>query len=90
LGEDHVTEHGSKVGRLERHEVQVHTCMQSVPKLTVRGFQEQVRAALHDQPLTAAGAAFSNPKLLNSNTPLLEDGATYVGSSLFLVWAQAA
>lgn len=90
LGDDQVTDHGTKTQRFERHEVAVHVCVQGKPKLTVRGMQELVRAALHDQPITAPGAVLSKPKALNSTTPLLDDGATYVGTTLFEIFAQDA
>ncbi|WP_174286634.1 DUF3168 domain-containing protein [Sphingomonas bacterium] len=90
LGDDNVTQIGSKTHRVERHEVSIHVCMQSTSKLIVRGYQEQVRAALHDQPIAADGASLSNPVALNQNTPLLDDGATYVGSSIFAIIAQDA
>lgn len=88
LGDDQVTQIGSKTKRLERHEVAIHVCMQSTTKLQVRAAQELVRAALHDQPIAAAGAKLSNPKISNQSTPLLEDGATYVGTQIFVVLAQ--
>ena len=90
LGDDQVTDVGGKHSRLERHEVAVHVCMQEVSKLEVRAKQELVRAALVDQPLTAPGAILSTPDQLNMSTPLLEDGATYVGVNTFLIYAQPA
>jgi hypothetical protein len=88
LGDDQITDHSPKSGRMERHEFAVHVCMQSVTKLQVRAIQELVRAALHNQPLAADGASLTNPRALNMSTPLLDDGATYVGSQLFTLFAQ--
>lgn len=88
LGDDQVTEIGAKGDRFERHEVAVHVCMQSVTKIVVRGKQELVRVALHDQPIAADGAILSEPQQLSLNTPIMEDGATYVGTQIFLIFAQ--
>ena len=90
LGDDQVTDVSSKDGRIERHEPAIHVCMQSTTKLAVRAMQALVHAALHDQPIEAPGAVLSNPKARNQSTPLLEDGATYVGSQIFLIFAQDA
>lgn len=90
LGDDQVTNHGTKSHRLERHEVSIHTCFQSVPKLAVRTAQDLVRAALEDEPITSDGAVLSNPQLITSSTPLLDDGATYVATTIFGIFAQDA
>ena len=90
LGDDTVTQLGSKFTRLERHEVAIHVCAQSTTKLTVRGFQHLVRAALQDQEITAPGASLSRPEALNQTTTLLDDGSTYVGTQLFVILAQDA
>ena len=90
LGDDAVTQLGSKTERLERHEVSVHVCMQSTTKLIVRGIQEQVREALQFQPIAAPGAKLSAPEALHQIANLLDDGATYVGSQLFVILAQDA
>ena len=88
LGDDLVRQIGSKTKRLERHEVSVHVCMQSTDKLTVRGNQELVRAALQDQPLSAPGVKLSRPEAGEQTTTLLDDGSTYVGTQLFVILAQ--
>ena len=90
LGDDTISQIGSKTSRLERHEVAIHVAMQSTTKLNVRAVQEMVRAALDGQPLTAAGAALSKSEALSQTTSLLEDGATYLGSQLFVILAQEA
>lgn len=90
LGDDTVTQLGTKDHRLERHEVSIHVCMQSTTKLNVRAAQELVRAALQDRPIAAAGAVLGKPEALNQTTTLLEDGATYVGTQLFVILAQDA
>lgn len=90
LGDDQVVDQGSKDGRLERHEVAIHVCEQSTTKLAVRSKQALVTATLDRQPLTAPGVLFSDPRQTSMNTPLLEDGATYVGTNTFEIWAQPA
>lgn len=88
LGDDQVTDVGTKTRRLERHEVAIHVCMQSTTKIEVRAVQELVRATLDRQPLPSTNAKFSNPRAPHMNTPLLEDGATYVGGQIFTCFAQ--
>jgi hypothetical protein len=55
----------------------------------VRADQEKVRAALHLARPIVAGAEFGRIRFVNANTPLLDDGATYVGNSVFSVLAQS-
>ena len=90
LGDDQVTEIGTKDSQFEQHDFAVHVCMQSTTKLIVRGYQELVRAALHHQPITAPGAIISSPVAQNASTPLLDDGATYIGSQTFQAFLQPA
>ena len=56
----------------------------------MRAAQDLVRAALEDEPITSDGAVLSNPQLITSSTPLLDDGATYVATTIFGIFAQDA
>jgi len=90
IGEGDFSEEGGKGERLERHEVMVLTVVRGPGKLPLRAVQEQVRAALHDRPLTAAGASLSSPSIVSTSDQLLEDGETYAGTQQFVIWAEPA
>ena len=88
VGEDVTTDESTKTERYERHEVTVSVCIQGASKKPLRAIQEQVRGALVGTSIAAAGCAFSKPVLLTSNDKLLDDGATYVGTQQFLIFAE--
>ncbi|MEG3144219.1 DUF3168 domain-containing protein [Sphingomonas sp. RT2P30] len=90
LGDDQVTEVGGKDASIEEHTVAIHVIYQSTTKLTVRAAQDLVKGALHLQPITAAGAKLSNPTFQSGNLVLMDDGATYVGTQNFKLFAQPA
>jgi len=91
LGEDQVTPLGAKGEQIEQHDFAVHICMQSTTKIVVKVMQEMVRARLVDGALIADDRAiFSRPELTSASAPLLEDGATYVGTQIFFIIAQPA
>jgi hypothetical protein len=88
LGPDATTEEGGKGTRFERHEVTINVVFQGSGKMAAKAAQEKVRGALHDQAISATGAALSRPRQLHSSLELQEDGVTYVGTQIFLIFAQ--
>jgi hypothetical protein len=90
LGDDQVTDLGSKTRALERHDVAIHVCRQSSTILQVRADQAKIRAALDRQKIEIAGAEISRTRAPHMSTPILEDGATYVGSQSFSCFVQPA
>jgi vacuolar-type H+-ATPase subunit F/Vma7 len=88
IGEDIVTDLSDKLDRFERHEVSISVCIQGASKKPLRAIQEQVRTALVGASITAAGCSLSKPQQQTMNDVLLDDGATYVGTQHFLIFAQ--
>jgi hypothetical protein len=91
IGEDDVDPTiGGKGERFERHELTILTVVQGPGKRPLRLLQEQVRAALDNRPITAAGANLSDPVFLSVTDQLLADGLTYYGEQRFLIFAEPA
>lgn len=90
LGDDQEADVGGKDAIFGEHTVAIHVCYQSTTRLTVKAAQSLVKSALHLQPISATGAILSKPTFLNGNLVLLDDGATYVGTQTFKIFAQPA
>ncbi len=87
FGEISSTEIGSKDASVERCDLSIHVEVTGSSREPMRALQAKVKAALHDRPITAAGALLSATQLQNTSGQPTDIG-TILGTQVFLVIAQ--
>lgn len=79
---------GGKDGGLDKATFDIWTYSRQPNRTQLYAMQALVRARLDGQPITAAGYILSNPVELLSESDMLEDGETYVGTQRYELIAQ--
>jgi hypothetical protein len=81
---------GGKGSDAERHEVTIRSVVAGTSKKALSAVMQQVKAALHNQPLTAAGFVISPAVLTSSSEARDPDEGVLIGTQQFLAFVQAA
>ena len=89
IGEDVVEQIGAKGDRFERHSLTINTMDEGSSRRRLLAIQEEVRAALDGQALTAAGAILSSPVLETSHDGAVDE-STFLGAQTFTIFVQPA
>jgi hypothetical protein len=90
IGDINTSPFGGKDGGLDKVEVDVLSYFRGPNRKGLNEIQAAVRGRLDDQTIAATGYELSRPVLVSSDTELLEDGETYVGTQHFELFAQPA
>lgn len=90
VGDGSFEQIGGKGGNAERHDVVVRSFVGGTSKADLFALMQQVKNALHEQPLTSAGAALSRC-IMTSGTEVRDiDDNVLVGEQRFFVIASPA
>jgi hypothetical protein len=87
LGDDIVTDLGTKDCRCESHELTIITMVSGKSRKPMSDLQEEIRAALHDQPIGFEGAKLSHPKQTSAGGGQV-DIDLFMGTQTFQIIAQ--
>jgi hypothetical protein len=90
VGESLGEQIGGKNSDHERHEITVRTFIAGTSKRDLFALMQQVKVALHNQPLVQAGFSMSRATLLSSSELRDLDDAALVGEQNFQVFISAA
>lgn len=75
--------------QLEKLTVEIQCVFRGRDRAPLLVMMHAARAALDEQPITAAGAEFDAPRFIRAQaSDAILDGETYVGVSWFEIWAQ--
>jgi hypothetical protein len=78
---------GGKGGDAERHDFAIRTMVGGTSKAALFALMQEVKAALHDQPLTSTVAALSRCVMISGNELRDIDENTLIGEQRFFVYA---
>ena len=81
---------GGKDGGLDKVTFEVWTYSRKPNRTQLYTMQEAVRNRLDGQPVTVTGYLLSDPVEVISESEMLEDGETYVGTQRYETFAQPA
>lgn len=91
IGEDSVDPTlGGKGGGFESHSVRIVSIVAGPSKVKLFAIMHQVKVAMLEIALAAAGAEFSTPVLTGSDDRASGDGVTLIGEQHFQIFAQPA
>jgi hypothetical protein len=87
LGDGTFEQIGGKNSNMERHELIVRTIIGGTSKQALLALMQEVKAALHNQPLTSPDAALARCVLSSGNELRDIDKGVLVGEQRFFVFA---
>lgn len=90
IGDSQAEQIGGKGSDAERHEIVVRTMVSGTSRRALLALMQEVKASLHNQPLSAVGALLSNPVLTSSTSLRDVEENVLIGEQSFTVIAQPA
>jgi hypothetical protein len=90
IGDSQAEQIGGKGSDAERHEVVIRAMVAGTSRRALLALMTEVKEALHNQPLTAAGALLSNAVLTSSNSIRDVEEKVLIGEQSFTIFAQPA
>lgn len=81
---------GGKDGGLDKATADVLTFIRQPDQTILFALQNAVRTQVDGQALTATGAILSRPLMTSSESDMMDDGETYMGTQRFEIFVQPA
>jgi hypothetical protein len=90
IGDSQAEQVGGKGSDVERHEIIIRTIIAGTSRRSLRALMNEVKVALHNQPLAADGVELSSPVLTSSASLRDIDENVLIGEQSFTIFAQPA